>query len=146
MTTITTAEQATTRTYTIPDALASCGFILGTQAAVARTASADGTGTGLIAAGGRIQHITVTSGNSAHIVTLPAPTPGTILVLHNGATGYNLASSTPASVAINGGTGASAVSAIAADSTCVLICVTATAWKGFFMDADGDVAKVAAAA
>lgn len=146
ITTITHASQATTRTYTIPDALANAQFILGTQAAVARTATADGLTTGTIADAGRLQHITVTSADANHIVVLPTPTPGTIIVLDVGATGFELRSSTPASIAINGGTGANAESAIAANSTCVMICVSATAWKGFFMDADGDLAKVEAAA
>ncbi len=146
VTTITNAAQATTRTYTIPDALASTNFLMGVQAAVARTATADGLTTGTIADGGCYQHITVTSANAAHIVVLPTPTPGTRIVLDVGANGFSLKSSAAATVAINGGTGASAVSAIAANSTCFMTCVSATAWKGYFMDADGDVAKVAAAA
>lgn len=146
-TTVTNAAQATTRTYTIPDALASADFVLGKQAAVARTATADGLTTGTIADGGRLQHVTVTAGGDADaIIVLPTPTPGTIVVLHVGATGFELRSSAPASVAINGGTGATAESAIPANSTCVMICVSATAWKGFYMDADGDLAKVEAAA
>jgi len=145
-TTLTNASQAGARTYTIPDALASCNFLLGTQAAVARTATADGTGTGTIADGGLLQHVTVTSDSADKIIILPTPTPGTIVVLHNGATGYELRSSNPASIAINAGSGAGAESAIAANSTCVVICVTSTAWKGFFMDADGDLAKIEAAA
>jgi hypothetical protein len=145
-TTITNAAMATTRTFTIPDPLASCNFLMGRQAAVARTATADGLTTGTIADFGCYQHVTVTSANATDIIVLPTPTPGTTIVLHVGANGYKLKSSTPASVAINGGTGASAVSAIAADSTCFMTCVSATAWKGYFLDADGDVAKVAAAA
>lgn len=75
-TTITNAAQATTRTYTIPDALASAQFILGAQAAVARTATADGLTTGTIADAGRLQHITVTSADANNIIVLPTPTPG----------------------------------------------------------------------
>lgn len=114
--------------------------------AVAMTANADGLTTAIIAERGVIQYITVTSGNSAHLITLPAPTPGRIVILDVGANGFKLRSSAPASVAINGGTGASAASTVAASSTCVMVCVSATAWKGFFLDADSDVAKVAAAA
>lgn len=146
VTTITNAAQATTRTYTIPDALASCNFLLGTQGAVARTATADGLTTGTIADGGLLQFVVVTSADANNIIVLPTPTPGTIVILHNGATGYELRSSSPTTVAINGGTGSGAESAIAANSTCIMICVTATAWKGFFLDADSDVAKVEAAA
>jgi hypothetical protein len=67
------------------------------------------------------------------------------LVIDIGANGCDMKSSAPATVAINGGVGASAKSAVAANSTCFMICITATAWKGFFMDADSDVAKVVAA-
>ncbi len=146
-TTLTNAAQATTRTYTIPDALANADVLLGAQAAVARTATADGTTTGTIAAKGRFQHITVTAGGDANsIIILPTPTPGTQIVLHVGATGFELRSSDPATIAINGGTGASAESAIPANSTVFMTCVSATAWKGYYMDADGDLAKVEAAA
>jgi hypothetical protein len=145
--TVTTAAMAAARTLTMADPLAAADFILGKQAAVARTATAAGTGTGTIADGGRLQHITVTAGGDADsIIILPTPTPGTIIILHVGATGFELRSSDPATIAINGGTGASAESAIVANSTVIMICVSATAWKGFFMDADGDLAKVEAAA
>lgn len=113
---------------------------------VARTATSDGLTTGTIADAGLIQHVTVTSANAAHIIVLPTPTPGTIVILDVGANGFELRSDTPASVAINGGTGASAESAIAANSTVIAICLSATAWKAFFLDADSDVAKVEAAA
>lgn len=145
-TTLVNASQATTRTYTIPDALAAADFLLGKQAAVARTATADGLTTGTIADAGRLQHVTVTSASADNIIVLPTPTPGTIVVLAVGATGFELRSSDPETVAINGGTEAAAESAIAADSVVVAVCVSATDWRAFFMDADGDVAKVPAAA
>lgn len=110
----------------------------------ARTATADGTTTGTISANKR--HITVTSDDANKIIILPAPVAGQSLVIDVGATGFELRSSTPASIAINGGTGANAESAIPANSTCFLTCVSSTAWKGFYMDADGDIAKIEAAA
>jgi hypothetical protein len=114
---------------------------------VARTATADGLTTGTIAAAGMFQFVAVTSANADHIIVLPTPTPGTIVILNVGANGFELRSSAPTTVLINGGTGGAAVeSAIAANSTVVMICVTATAWKGFFLDADSDLAKVEAAA
>jgi hypothetical protein len=110
-----------------------------------RTAVADpGGGTGVISAG--TTFVQVTSGNAAHVITLPAPVIGQIIVINVGANGYELRSSDPATIAINGGSGAGAESALAANTTAVLFCVSATAWKGFFMDADSDVAKVEAAA
>lgn len=100
-----------------------------TLPSVARTATADGAGTGTIAAAGMLQFVTVTSDDANKIIVLPAPTPGTIVILRNGATGYELRSSAPATVAINGGAGANAESAIAANTMVVAICTTATTWQ-----------------
>lgn len=113
---------------------------------VARTATSDGLTTGIIAAAGLIQFVTVTSANANNIIVLPAPAPGTIVILTNGATGYELRSSAPATISINGGAEAAAESAIAADSTVIAICISATAWKAIFLDADADVAKIEVAA
>lgn len=110
----------------------------------ARTATAAGTTTGIIAPA--TDHVVVTSANSAYIVTLPAPVVGKRIIVDVGANGCRIQTSAPATVGINGGTGASANSTIAANSTCFLFCVSATSWKGFFMDADSDLAKIAAAA
>lgn len=107
------------------------------------TATADGTTTGTILS--TTTHATVTSDGATKQVILPAPTPGRQVIIDVGANGFDLKSSAPATVAINGGTGAAAKSPIAANSTCYMVCVSATAWKGFFMDADGDLAKVVAA-
>jgi len=114
-------------------------------AAVARTATADGTGTGTIADGTSV--VAVTSGNADHIIVLPTPTPGTIVWLIGDATGYELRSSAPATVAINGGTGENAESAVA--STDVLtraVCATATTWIVTHFAADGTESKADAAA
>lgn len=124
--------------------LSASGF---TQAAIARTATASGATTGTIASGPMLQFISVTAGGDANsIIILPAPTPGTIVILHVGATGYELRSSAPATVAINGGTGANAESAIAANSTVIAICISATLWKAFQLAADGTLSAVEAAA
>jgi hypothetical protein len=123
----------------------SCAFVpVGSANVEARTATADGTGTGQISA--QATHVTVTSANADHIVTLPAPVVGKQLVINVGATGFELRSSSPTTIAINGGTGSGAESAIAANSTILAICISATAWKAIFLDADSDVAKVEAAA
>lgn len=108
-----------------------------------RTATVTGATTGTIAFG--YNFVEVTSSNSSHIIKLPQTVVGYTLILNNGSTGYNLASDTPASVTINGGSGGGAVSAIPANSTVFLTCVSLTAWKGFYMDADGNVVKVPAA-
>lgn len=125
-------------------ALAAGGF---TMSAIARTATADGTGTGTIASGPMLQFVAVTAGGDANaIIVLPAPTPGTIVVLHVAATGYELRTSAPATVGINGGTGASAESAIPANTTVLMICASATSWKGLQLGSDGTLAKVEVAA
>ncbi len=144
--TVTAAAMAAARSLSIPDPLAAADFLMGKQAAITRAATSDGLTTGTIADGGIRQHITVTSANANNIIVLPTPTPGTSIVLDVGATGFELRTSTPASIAINGGTGSAAESAIPASSTVFMTCVSATAWKGYFMDADGDLAKVEAAA
>lgn len=92
----------------------------------ARTATADGTGTGTIADG--TDFVVVTSDDANKIIVLPTPTPGVVVTLVNGAVGYELRSSAPATVAINGGAEAGAESAIGANVTTVCRCVTATAW------------------
>lgn len=114
---------------------------------VARTATSDGSTTGTIVQGTRFVTVTVTDAN--HIIKLPPPVVGHIVILHNGATAYKLQSTDPSNIGINGGAGSSYKSTIPASSTCVMICVGATgatAWKGFYLDADSDVAKVPAAA
>jgi len=99
------------------------------NASVARTATADGTGSGTIAATGMLQLVTVTSSNADHIIVLPTPTPGTIVILKNGATGYELRSSSPTTVSINGGAGTNAESAIAANTMVIAVCTSATTWQ-----------------
>ena len=111
----------------------------------ARTATADGSGTGTIAAAGMLQFVTDTSDDANKIIVLPAPTPGTIVVLRNGGTGYELRSSAPATVAINGGTGSNAESAIAANTMVIAVCTTATTWQAISL-AGTTLAAVEAAA
>ena len=96
------------------------------QTAEARTATADGLTTGIISDSADI--VTVTSANADHIITLPTPTPGRRVTLVNAGTGYELRSSAPATVAINGGSGASAESAIGANVVVECRCVSATRW------------------
>lgn len=122
---------AAARTITLADPLANADILTGKMGAVARTATADGTTTGTIADAGLLQFVTVTSDNADKIVILPTPTPGRIVLLANGATGYELRSSDPATIAINGGTGAGAESAIAASTLVVAVCKSATAWAAF---------------
>ena len=84
-------------------------------------------------------HIAVTSENANHIVILPAPVPGTKITLINGATGYELRSSAPATVKINGGSGTDAESDVAANTVVKVECVSATEWIGSTVEQDGTV-------
>lgn len=111
-----------------------------------RTQDLTTSGSEITAIDPNVDHVTVTSGGAGHEVQLPAPVVGKKLTVHVGANGFDLQSTAPASIAINGGTGSGYESPIAANSTLFLICVSATAWKGFFLDADSDVAKIVAAA
>ena len=123
--------------------LVNAGTISGPRSDVVEAVTATVGGAAISATS---SHVTVTASDANHIVILPAPVVGKQLVIDVGATGFELRSSSPTTIAINGGTGADAESAIAANSTCFLVCVSATAWKGYFMDADGDLAKIEAAA
>ena len=113
---------------------------------VARTATADGLTTGTIADAGLLQFVPVTSANAAHIVVLPTPTPGTIVVLAVGANGFELRSSAPATVAINGGAESAAESAIAANSLVIAVCTSATTWQAIGLTGTTLAAVEAAAA
>ncbi len=112
--------------------------------AVTATATADGTGTGAIANGNCI--VTVTSANANNIITLPPAVPGTIVKLINGATGYELRTTSPTTIAINGGVGSAAESAIAASTNVVMECFSETTWIGSTYTAAGvkGVVEVAA--
>lgn len=98
----------------------------------ARTATAaPGGTTGVIADAGGLQVIAVTCDDANKVITLPTPTPGVVVILINGATGYELRSSAPATIAINGGAGANAESAIGASTVVVAVCTSATTWLAF---------------
>ncbi|MBP2147410.1 hypothetical protein [Xanthobacter flavus] len=108
-------------------------------------ATADGTGTGQVA--GAVSMAQVTSDDVNKIITLPNPLTGTkFLVLLPAATGYELRSHSPATVSINGGSGANAESAIPAGALVVIWCTGAAKWQGFTIAANGTVAGIEAAA
>jgi hypothetical protein len=104
---------------------------LGGTLTVSATATSDGTTTGTLTDLGYDFTALVTTANANNIIILPAPVVGrTITLINQSATAYELRSSAPATIAINGGTGASAESAIPASSLAVITCRTATAWHG----------------
>jgi len=132
---------------TLSVAEAATGTIGFQNSAVARTATNDGTGTGTIAAGTAVVSVNADS-DAAHIIILPAPVVGNIIhLIETGTTGYELRTSTPASIGINGGTASNGESAIAGAITYVkCVCVSSTNWICSQFDADGDESKVEAAA
>jgi len=107
------------------------------------TATVAGDGTGIIPAG--VTHATITSSVNTKLVTLPAPIPGLRLILAMGANGGKVRSSAPATIGINGGTGAAASSAISANTEVIFECISATSWKAWTVAADGTMAALAAA-
>jgi hypothetical protein len=118
------------------------GYALKSEARTA-TAAPGGT-TGVISAG--TTHVVVTCDDANKVITLPAPVPGLVVTLINGATGYELRTSDPATISINGGAEANAESAIAASMIIVMTCVSATAWIGASYTAAGVVGVVEVAA
>lgn len=123
--------------------LVNAGTISGPRSDVVEAVTATVGGAAISAT---TSHATVTSSDANHIVILPAPVVGKQIVIDVGATGFELRSSTPASISINGGSGANAESAIPANATCFLTCISATAWKGYKLAADGTVTAIEAAA
>jgi hypothetical protein len=114
------------------------------SASVARTATADGTGDGTIADG--TSFVTVTSDSADKIITLPTPTPGNIVHIYVGDTGFELRSSAPATIAINGGSEANAESAVSANTLVKCVCTSSTTWVCNTFSSDGTEAKLEAAA
>jgi hypothetical protein len=110
----------------------------------ARTATADGLTTGIIS--DTTDFVVVTSADANHIIALPTPTPGRVVRLRNAGTGYELRSSAPATVSINGGSGAGAESAIGANVLTMCVCDAATRWVCTNFSAAGVVAATEVAA
>jgi len=120
---------------------------VGTQnRATAVTATVGGGTTGIIPDDTSV--VTPTSSVSTKAVTLPTPTPGVIVWIapDAGGSGYNLQSSAPATVAINGGTGALAVTAVGATVTLRCFCASATKWIVTAFASAGTVSAQAPAA
>lgn len=111
--------------------------------AVALSASESGT---VIPEDRFIQIVIPTWGDANNILILPSPVPGRIVIVAGAATGGELRSSNPATIAINGGSGANAESAVAANQMVVAICESATTWKALTIAGNGTVAGLEAAA
>ena len=117
------------------------------NATVAIEATDNGSGNGTIPAGTATALVNANS-DANHIVILPAPVVGNIIhIIENGTTGYELRSTDPTSIAINGGTASGGESAVAGTVTYLkCVCVSSTSWIVSQFDADGDESKLEAAA
>lgn len=94
---------------------------------VSQAVEADGT----TAIDDGVSHVTVTVANGANdIIQLPTPTPGTVVWLHSGSVAYELRSSAPSTVLINGGTGGAAVESAVLNTDILTrcVCTDATHW------------------
>lgn len=119
---------------------------LGGTLTVSATATSTGATTGTLTDLGYDFTVLVTTANADHIIILPTPVVGrTIRLINQSAAAYELRSSSPTTIAINGGTGAAAESAIPASSLAVITCRTATAWHGHTITA-ATLAAIEAAA
>lgn len=115
--------------------------------AIVPTSDGSGTGTLINNSDGPVEiFATVTSAGANDIVILPPPIVGTIVWLQGNGTGYELRSSDPATIAINGGTGAGAESAVAASLTSWVRCTSSTTWVSNTFAAAGTEAAEEAAA
>jgi hypothetical protein len=113
---------------------------------VAAAATSDGSGTGTLLEDRLVQFVVPTWTNANYILVLPSPKPGKIVIIAGAATGGELRTNAPATVGINGGTGAGAESAVAANQMVIAICESATSWKAFTIASDGTTAGLEAAA
>ncbi|MAI24005.1 MAG: hypothetical protein CL828_08105, partial [Crocinitomicaceae bacterium] len=103
-------------------------------AAIARTATSDGSGDGTIASGSSF--VTVTSFSADDIIVLPAPVPGSIVNLYC-ASSYELRTSDPVSIALNGVSGTDKELAVWSDVLVRCICVSPTKWIAQAIDNEG---------
>jgi len=117
-----------------------------TQTAVSRTPTADGTGTGTIAAGTSM--VDVTGGTNVNCwLTLPTPVVGHVIwLVGTSGTNFEVRTNQPATVAINGGTDTNGESDVAAGVTCRLVCTSATTWIGTQFSAAGTESPMTVAA
>jgi len=141
---------ATLTPITLDDNITSCNAITlaagddATNGAI--VATADGTGTGAVPGGG---FYTVTSTNNNHIVTLPAAVPGTIVYLNSKAEAseaYELRTSNPTGIGLNGVSGSGKESVIATtDALVIAYCLMTNNWVANTIANDGTIDKVEAA-
>lgn len=151
--TITSAGDTTianTGTFVVNGASTLTGAVTCTagvqMGAVSRQPTVDGTGTGTVATG--TSFVTIVDPTQAtDYMILPACVAGTIVWMGtvDDAAGFEVRSSAPASITINGASGANFESAIPAGASLLrFVAVSSNDWIGTMFDADGDEAKIPA--
>jgi len=117
-----------------------------TQTAVSRTPTADGTGTGVIAAGTSM--VDVTGGTNTNCwLTLPTPVVGHVIWLVGpSGTNFEIRANQPATVTINGASDTNGESPVASGELARLVCTSATSWLGTIFTAAGTESDMQAAA
>ncbi len=140
------------RHYNLEDAILTRPTLLNvtavTRSTNAITALASGSlpGTAKIPAGATV--VVVTAAGANDVLVLPDPVVGTeITIIKPAAGAMELRSSAPATIAINGGTGATAESAILTTTRIVrVICTSLTTWVAVEVSSIGAQTAVEAAA
>ena len=132
----------------VASALTVTGAVTATAGVQSSAVSVTATDAGAAIPAGTAVALIDADSDANHIVILPAPVVGNVIILiEDGTTGYELRSSAPATIGINGGTGSNVESAVAGAITYTrCVCVSATSWICNTFDADGDEAKLEAAA
>lgn len=83
--------------------------------------------------------VTITSAGANNIAILPAPVVGKVVRGAIAGTGCEIRSSAPASIMINGVTGAAVEAALAANSSFEATCISATKWILLNFSSTGEV-------
>lgn len=128
------------------------GFVANTQDGLIGIAPRETAVTAITASAGGIvpagaSFVEVLGGtDNGDIITLPAPVVGHEVTLKVADTGYELRSSTPASIMINGGSGTNAECAIAAKTMTRCICVDSDSWFCYDITSAGTMAAIETAA
>lgn len=96
--------------------------------AVDATATATGATTGTIPATAKVVNALGVTGQVDYIIVLPAPVAGKKLLLLGNGYQYELQTSDPATIYLNGVKGAGVELAVAASQAVELLCVDSTHW------------------
>jgi hypothetical protein len=140
------------RHYNLEDAILTRPTLIGVQSvsratnAITALVSSSLPGTAKIPAGAAV--VVVTAGTANDVLVLPDPVVGQEIVIIKPAAGaFELRSSAPATIAINGGVGAAAEAAILTTSRIVrVICTSLTTWIAVEVSSVGVQTAVDAAA